>query len=109
MDVIGGLPVDLLNGIGAGGLVVLVVMLIMLGRLYPRSWVQEVRVDRDAWRKAAETWKSVAETSEQARQVQGMQLDKLLEHAETQNRLGEAMAKALERIERERAGGQVQP
>lgn len=56
------IPPEVLPQIGAGGLVVLVVLLVLTGRLVPRAVVRDLRADRDARvaeaRQAAEQWQA---------------------------------------------------
>lgn len=65
-----------LGQIGAGGLVALVVLLVLTGRLVTRRQLQDVQADRDYWRTAHDTQLQVT-------LKQGMSLERLLVHAET--------------------------
>jgi F0F1-type ATP synthase membrane subunit b/b' len=72
---------------GAAALVTLVVLLILLGRLVPRSVLQDVRADRDARiaEIAAErdTWRDAHKESESARMDAQSQVGELLELSRT--------------------------
>lgn len=72
---------------GAAALVTLVVLLILLGRLVPRSVLQDVRADRDARLAeiAAErdTWRDAHRESESARVEAQAQVGELLELSRT--------------------------
>jgi F0F1-type ATP synthase membrane subunit b/b' len=72
---------------GAAALVTLVVLLILLGRLVPRSVLQDVRADRDARiaEIAAErdTWRDAHKESEAARIDAQSQVGELLELSRT--------------------------
>jgi hypothetical protein len=78
-----GLPV---TEAGPTALLALVVLLILTGRLVPRSTLQDMREERDTWR-AAHT------ESETARQAEREQVGELLEMA----RLGNQVLNALPR------------
>jgi len=72
---------DLIAGVsplqvGAGGLVVIIVLLILTGRLVPRQTLRDTQADRDYWRQA---W----QTSEESRRAQDAQFSELLELAHT--------------------------
>lgn len=83
--------------ISAGTLVVLVVLLILTGRLVPRSQITDLTKDRDTWRAAADEWQRTATQ-------QGMTLEKLLVHAETDTHvLAELQQAAQQRNNRDRA------
>jgi hypothetical protein len=71
--VIDGIPV---LQVGAGGLVTLFVVAILVGRLVPRRTLDDISHDRDEWRTAHRI-------SETARVEQSAQLTELLEHART--------------------------
>lgn len=72
-DPLGGLPV---GSIGAGGLVALIVLLILTGRLIPRQQYLDKVKDCDKWQATAEKWQDVATKH-------GMTLERLLALAET--------------------------
>ncbi|MFB6811257.1 hypothetical protein [Streptomyces sp. NPDC056387] len=71
-ELVGATPADL----GVSGLLVLVVLLILTGRLVPRSTLLDMREERDTWR-AAHT------ESEAARQAERAQVTELLELSRT--------------------------
>jgi hypothetical protein len=72
---------------GAAALVTLVVLLILMGRLVPRSVLEDVRKDRDA--RVAEvigerdTWRDAHRESEAARMESQAQVGELLELSRT--------------------------
>lgn len=78
-----GLPV---SAAGATTLLALVVLLILTGRLVPRSTLQDMREERD-------TWRAAHSESEKARQAEREQVGELLEMA----RLGNQVLNALPR------------
>lgn len=84
MDELAGLGI--VQG-GAAAVLGLVVMLILLGRLVPRSILEDLRADRDAriTELAAErdTWKAAHQLSEEARHVAQDQVGELLELSRT--------------------------
>lgn len=78
-------PADL----GVSGLLVLVVLLILTGRLVPRATLQDMREERDTWR-AAHT------ESEAARQAEREQVTELLELSRTAGHVLTALPRATE-------------
>ena len=74
-DVLTGIPV---GDISLAGLLGIVVLLILTGRLVPRQQLLDVQADRDHWRTAADKWQDVSTK-------QGISLERLLEMAETTN------------------------
>ena len=82
-DLLGFRPVDL----GAAALVAIVVLLILLGRLVPRSVLTDVRDDWDARLKEIaderDTWRTAHQVSEEARREAQDQAGELLELART--------------------------
>lgn len=76
---------------GAAGLVAVIVLLILRGRLVPRSVLDDVRADRDA--RLAElsaerdTWREAHKVSEEARHVAQDQVGELLELSRTADHL----------------------
>lgn len=75
-----------LGDLGPAGLVAVAVLMILLGRLVPRSTLNDVKADRDHWRRAHEI-------SEQARREQMSQMETLLEHARTTNAFIQSISK----------------
>lgn len=71
-EVLGFTPTDM----GLSGLLALVVLLILTGRLVPRSTLQDVRDERD-------TWRAAHMESEAARQAEREQVTELLELSRT--------------------------
>ncbi|MGA4867551.1 hypothetical protein ACPB9J_33495 [Streptomyces lavendulocolor] len=78
-----GLPV---SAAGPTTLLALVVLLILTGRLVPRSTLQDMREERD-------TWRAAHSESEAARQAEREQVGELLEMA----RLGNQVLNSLPR------------
>ncbi|THA56091.1 hypothetical protein [Streptomyces sp. A1136] len=78
-------PTDL----GVSGLLVLVVLLILTGRLVPRSTLLDMREERDTWR-AAHT------ESEAARQAEREQVTELLELSRTAGHVLTSLPRAKE-------------
>lgn len=92
---------------GAAALVALVVLMILLGRLVPRSVLEDVRADRDA--RVAEiaaerdTWRTAHRESEAARQEAQSQAGELLELSRTADHVlrairGEVPGDALDEV-----------
>lgn len=50
-----GISLDLVGNMGAGGVVILVVVLIITGRLIPKFYYKELKEDRDRWQTTAES------------------------------------------------------
>ena len=71
-----GISLDALGQVGASGLVVLFVILLLTGRIVPRSTLTDTQAERDSWRKAHEV-------SEKARAELAQSVHDLLEHART--------------------------
>jgi hypothetical protein len=84
-EIFGFSPTDL----GAAGLLVLVVLLILTGRLVPRSTLLDMREERDTWR-AAHT------ESEAARQAEREQVTELLELSRTAGHVLTSLPRARE-------------
>lgn len=70
-ELLAGVPTDLVTSIGGGGLLALAIWLVLTGRLVPKSTHEETRLDRDEWRKTAET-------TQKRLDVISQQMDKLL-------------------------------
>jgi len=73
--VLDGLPLSLLGQIGPWGLVAGLFLLLMTGRLVPRSTVER---ERDVLEQRGSEYKEAWQLTEQARKVQAAQLDELL-------------------------------
>ncbi|MFH8581641.1 hypothetical protein [Streptomyces zaomyceticus] len=71
-DLFGLTPTDL----GISGLLALVVLFVLTGRLVPRSTLQDMREERD-------TWRAAHAESEAARQAERDQVTELLELSRT--------------------------
>jgi hypothetical protein len=76
LDVI---PPELFTGGGLAGLVATAVWMIYTGRLVPRRVYEDMKTERDDWKKAAET------RSEQNAAI-GKQVEKLVEQGQTAER-----------------------
>lgn len=85
---------------GAAGLLCLAVVMILSGRLVPRSYLEDARADRDYWR-AAHT----AEVA--ARQEERSLTNELLEVAHTADRVLHALPRTGARPEEVTAGNAV--
>jgi hypothetical protein len=66
--------------IGATGLLALVVIMILTGRLVPKSMFEDLRADKD---QQIEIWRSAYAASTSAQDVQREQISALLEAAKT--------------------------
>lgn len=66
--------------LGATGLLAVVVVLILTGRLVPKSVLDELRTDKD---KQIEVWRTAYETSLSTQEVQREQISALLEATRT--------------------------
>lgn len=91
------------TNLGAAGLLVLVVLLILTGRLVPRSTLLDMRDERD-------TWRSAHAESEAARQAEREQVTELLELSRTAGHVltslprakevgGDALVEATDRVQ----------
>ncbi|MCY0919595.1 MULTISPECIES: hypothetical protein [unclassified Streptomyces] len=88
MDTLFGVsPTDL----GAAGLVVLVVLLILTGRLVPRSTLLDMREERD-------TWRSAHGKSEAARQAEREMTTELLELSRTAGHVLTSLPRSTEGV-----------
>lgn len=95
-------PAFLTPTIGAAGLLTLVVLLILWGKLVPRSVMEDLRRDKDA---QIATWKAAYERSEEAREIMRHQITSLLEMARTTTHVIEAIPKAAASVNH-KGGGQ---
>lgn len=82
----------------AAGLLSLAVLLILWGKLVPKSVVNDIRNDRDARlveaRSETDDWKVAYQAVEEARRLQAQQLGELLELAKTTDHLIRSLDKA---------------
>jgi hypothetical protein len=85
-------PTELLTGGGLAGIVTLAIWMIFTGRLVAGRHYQELRDDRDHWRKAHEV-------SEEGRAELRRQNDLLLEAQKEQNAIMLGLQNLLERAE----------
>lgn len=87
-ELLGAIP---LGDVSIFGILALAIMLILTGRLVPRSTVDQIREDRDRAltisEKRGDDWKGVAETWQSIGQEQSGQLGQLLELAKTNDHL----------------------
>lgn len=83
--------------LGATGLLAAVVILVLTGRLVPRSTLDDLRVDKD---KQIDTWKAAYETSLAVQEVQREQLSALLDANRTATRVIQALPEAVSLNER---------
>lgn len=83
--------------IGATGLLAVVVILVLTGRLVPKSTVEDLRADKD---KQIEIWRTAYETSMSAQEVQREHISALLEAAETTTHVIQALPVSASRNER---------
>lgn len=67
-----GIPWPIVSDVGAGGLVVLVVLLILSGRLIPKSHYDELVRARDYWRDAFQAEQEANRLHAQAADAQQM-------------------------------------
>lgn len=74
--------------LGATGLLAAVVILILTGRLVPRSTLDDLRTDKD---KQIELWRTAYETSMSAQDVQREQISALLEATRTTTHVIQAL------------------
>lgn len=95
-----GLPVELITQGGAVGLLALVIVAILLGRLVPRRSLEDVREDRDARLAASEKrgdeWRAAALIQDERNDVLAQQITQLLDSNRTTNALIEGMKQALQ-------------
>jgi hypothetical protein len=77
--------------LGAGGVVLLVVLMILRGTLVPRSTVDMMREDNG---RQVELWKALAEGRQSLIDIQQAQLDMLMGTAQTTNRVLDAVSEA---------------
>lgn len=74
--------------LGATGLLAVVVIMILTGKLVPKSQMDDVRSDKD---KQIEIWRAAYETSMSAQEVQREQISALLEAAKTTTHVIQAL------------------
>lgn len=78
--------------LGATGLLAAVVIMVLTGRLVPRSSLEDLRTDKD---KQIEIWRTAYETSMAAQEVQREQLSALLEANRTTTRVIQSIPEAV--------------
>lgn len=78
--------------LGATGLLAVVVILVLTGRLVPKSTVDELRTDKD---KQIEIWKTAYETSMSAQEIQRGHITALLEANRTTTHVIQAIPQAV--------------
>ena len=85
--------------LGAGGVVLLVVLMVLRGLLVPRSTVDMMRENQQ---QQADAWKALAEGRQELVDIQQRQLDLLMGTAQTTERVLDAVSEAARR---NRGGG----
>jgi hypothetical protein len=95
-----GIPgVFILQG-GAVGVLLIVVLSIITGRLVPRRSLEDVRTDRDARiaeeKDRGDEWRAAAQTQDARNDVLTQQVAQLLEAARTTNALIEGLKQAYQ-------------
>ncbi|MFH8805246.1 hypothetical protein ACH4F6_37850 [Streptomyces sp. NPDC017936] len=98
-----GLATFLTPTLGAGGVVLLVVLMVLRGALVPRSTVDLVVADKD---RQIDVWRSLAEGRQEMISLQQTQLDLLMGTAQTTERVLDAVSEAA-RMAREGGGGRA--
>lgn len=86
-----GLTAFLTPTLGAGGVVLLVVLMVLRGLLVPRSTVDLVVQDKD---RQIEVWRTLAEGRQEMIGLQQTQLDLLMGTARTTERVLDAVSEA---------------
>jgi hypothetical protein len=88
---------------GITGLLAAVFLMVMWGKLVPRSYLDDVRADRDARlaekQKEVDTWHLAYDRSEQARRIQAGHLNTLMEVARTTEHVISSLPAATSAIE----------
>lgn len=82
----------LVPNLGFGGVVLLVVLLVLWGKLVPRSHLEDIRTDKD---QQIKTWQQAYNRSEEARDIMRGQITELLQIARTTNSVIEALPAAV--------------
>lgn len=85
--------------LGAGGVVLLVVLMVLRGLLVPRSTVDMMREDKQ---QQIDAWRSLAEGRQELVDIQQRQIDLLMGTAQTTERVLDAVSEAAQR---NRGGG----
>lgn len=83
--------------LGATGLLAVVVILILTGKLVPKSTLVDLRDDKD---KQIEVWRTAYETSMSAQEIQREQISALLEATRTTTHVIQALPRAANQNER---------
>ncbi|MER7488706.1 hypothetical protein ABTY20_22935 [Streptomyces sp. NPDC126497] len=100
MTAVDGFATFLTPTLGAGGIVVMVVLMVIRGALVPRSTVDLVVQDKD---RQIEVWRTLAEGRQEMIGLQQAQLDLLMGTAVTTERVLDAVSEAA-RANREGSG-----
>lgn len=95
-----GLAAFLTPTLGAGGIILLVVLMVLRGALVPRSTVDMVVTEKT---QQVATWKALAEGRQELIDLQQRQLDMLMGTAQTTERVLDAVSEAAA-ISREGGG-----
>lgn len=97
MDLLGIRGAVVVQG-GAFGVLILVVLAIVTGRLVPRRSLEDVRADRDARladeKARGDEWRAAAQAQDARNDVLTRQVEQLLETARTTNALIEGLKQA---------------
>lgn len=95
-----GIPGGVILQGGAAGVLLIVVMAIVTGRLVPRRSLEDVRADRDARiaeeKARGDEWRAAAQTQDARNDVLTQQVGQLLEAARTTNALIEGLKQAYQ-------------
>lgn len=103
MTPVDGFAAFLTPTLGAGGVVLLVVLMVLRGALVPRSTVDLVVQDKD---RQIDVWRSLADGRKEMIDLQQSQLDLLMGTAVTTERVLDAVSEAA-RANREGGGGRA--
>lgn len=83
--------------IGATGLLAVVVLMVLTGRLVPRASLEELRADKD---KQIDTWRTAYERALEVQDVQQGHIRELMEANRTTTNVIQAVGQAARRNER---------
>jgi hypothetical protein len=86
-----GFSAFLTPSLGAGGVILLVVLMVLRGTLVPRSTVDMMREDSN---RQVELWKALAEGRQELIEIQQAQLDMMMGTAQTTERVLDAVSEA---------------
>lgn len=83
--------------LGAMGLLAVVVLMVLTGRLVPRQNMDDLRTDKD---RQIDTWRAAYEAAVNVQNIQREQISALLEAAQTTTHVIQSLPGAPDRIER---------